>query len=143
MNWIDPWGLKVYRCCREVQVNRFVDKAAKLFGYKHCFIKTDTKEAGMGPAQGGPLPTFPVGIRTKVTDHTGQAPCATCEEFLDVDEDCVNQELEIGKNTGRWWPWNECNDFVDEILEKCHKKEKCGQGEKPELGDFSHLAPGP
>lgn len=38
------------------------------------------------------------------------------------DEACVNRELELGKDTGRWWPWNQCHTVVDDILERCEKK---------------------
>ena len=117
LNWIDPLGLKVYRCCREVQVNAAVDATARVLLLEHCYIKTDTVTAGMGPAGGGPLPSSPVGSRTEIVDHAGQT--SVCEEIPDVNEACVDQELTIGRDTGRWWPWNNCNTVVEDIFEQC------------------------
>src|SRR5690349_4280032 len=36
----DPYGLMVQKCCRNTQVNWWVDFLSKLTGLKHCFIKT-------------------------------------------------------------------------------------------------------
>jgi RHS repeat-associated protein len=98
--YIDPLGLKVFRCCRDLQVSPFVNAAAKAFGFKHCFIKTNTVEAGLGPANGGPLPAWPVGTPTAITDHSGQSllPGTTCKEISNVDEQCVN-----GCRSGNQW----------------------------------------
>jgi len=122
VNFIDPNGLKVFRCCRELRVNRVVDKITETLDLKHCFLKTDTKEAGMGPFEDGPLPLNPIGIKTKITDHTGQSSNSNREEIDNVDEDCVNRELQVGKYTGRWAPWNNCNTITNDILKKCKKK---------------------
>jgi RHS repeat-associated protein len=69
-NLADPYGLKVQKCCRNTQVNAFVDFFSQLLGLKHCFIKTDTVTAGMGPANNGPLPACPIFSKTAVTDHS-------------------------------------------------------------------------
>ena len=118
----DPYGLKVYLCCREIQVSPFLDKIAKSCGYRHCFIRTYSKEAGMGPANNGPLPAWPLGIPTSINNHNGQSINSICEEVKDVDESCVNRELAIGKSTGDWSPSNNCNTVANNILNKCKKK---------------------
>lgn len=44
----------------------------------------------------------------------------SCEKVPNVDEDCVNRELEIGKDTGRWVPpFNDCQTYAKEVLERC------------------------
>jgi RHS repeat-associated protein len=103
----DPYGLKVQKCCRYTQVNAWVDFLSRLTGVKHCFIKTDTITAGMGPANGGPLPACPIGIQTQITDHSAEAISpGDCKDVQAVDEECVNQALKIGTPTGRWTPTN-------------------------------------
>jgi RHS repeat-associated protein len=89
INWVDPLGLKVYVCDRKIDGGGLLVRVGNAMGLRHEFIKTDTKEVGMGPAEGGPLPAWPFGIKTKLVDHTGQAAAATCAEVPDVDEQCV------------------------------------------------------
>ena len=124
MSYIDPLGLKVFRCCRDVEVSPFIDTASRLFGLQHCFVKTDTLERGMGPADAGPLPTCPLGVPTAVVDHTGQSddPGTTCVEIPDANETCVNSQLDLGRATGRWGPNNNCNTFADEVIQNCQPK---------------------
>lgn len=118
---VDPLGLKVQRCCRDVQVNKTIDRIAQVFGFKHCFLRTDTLEAGMGPADNGPLPSCPAGVQTAVVRHTGQsdAPGTSCTDVTGVDEGCVNRRLTTGTPTGRWTPWNNCNSFIDQVTQSC------------------------
>ncbi len=103
-NWSDPRGLKVFRRCRDIQVNVIMNGVARLMGFKHCFLKTDSIEAGMGPADNGPLPTCPIGVQTAVTNHKGQSQSSEtqCTEVKDVNEKCVNDELGVGRPLGRW-----------------------------------------
>ena len=99
---LDPLGLKVYRCFAPVDVNPVANGAAKIVGAQHCWIKTDTVEAGMGPAGGGPLPASPCyGTQTAVIAQNSNRPGTTCEEIPDVDEDCVNKELQLGETGGQ------------------------------------------
>ncbi|MBF0647048.1 hypothetical protein HTZ97_09490 [Desulfuromonas acetoxidans] len=89
---------------------------------------TDTKEAGMGAAAGeipgqngnSDLPGVPV----QVVDHTGQydADNSSCEYYPHADEECVNNELEIGRSLGFWGPTNNCQTFANEVINKCSKK---------------------
>ncbi|MBZ5722959.1 MAG: RHS repeat-associated core domain-containing protein, partial [Acidobacteriia bacterium] len=119
----DPSGLKVSKCCRTTQVNWFVDFLSGVTGFKHCFIKTDTKTAGMGPVGGGPLPACPLYAQTQVRDHSSESG-ADCQEIPNVDESCVNRELQIGASTGRWTLTNQCNSFVYGVLYKCRTCKK-------------------
>ena len=129
MNLVDPSGLAVYRCCRDINVSPKIDMVANFFGVKHCFVRTDTKEAGMGPADNGPLPAFPLGVKTKINDHTGESWISDCVPQDCIDEDCVNRELQINRNTGRWMLWNNCNTEADRIIKKCKKKKsECCEG---------------
>ncbi len=113
-NWVDPFGLKVSLCSAPADI---------AYGaVDHHWIKTDTKEAGMGPANGGvpgnesdsPYTT------TTINDHTGrsEASGAQCEVVENVDEQKVNELLEIGKDTGRFSPWNNCQTLAQEILDQ-------------------------
>lgn len=118
----DPKGLEVYVC------NRPADLPFPLNQMNHEWLLTETKEAGMGanageiPAQNGnsDLPLSPV----QVVNHTDQSlqPNAQCDIQPSVDEDCVNRELEIGKKLGLWGPTNQCQSFVNEVINKCRIK---------------------
>jgi RHS repeat-associated protein len=120
LNYIDPLGLDVSRCCRDVDVNAVVDTVASVVGAQHCFIKTDTVEAGMGPAGGGPLPMSPCyGTQTAVVSHAGQAGSSQCQVVPNVDEECVNRGLAVGTPTGGWARSNNCNTFVDDLIRLC------------------------
>lgn len=89
----------------------------------HQWIKTSTKEAGMGGVEGnepgnesGDYPGDPV----EVTDHTGRSvqDGVTCEDAPpNINENLVNDQLEIGRGLGRWWPTNHCQSFVDQVIE--------------------------
>ncbi len=129
---VDVSGLTVHLCSRDTEINDVVDWFAGLFGMRHQFIKTDTKVAGMSNAGGGPLPLYPVGIPTVIGDHMGQVSKADCVEIKDIDEECVNRELEIGKSIGRWWPWHNCNTWAGTVLWKCQKDKKVCETAAPQ-----------
>lgn len=107
-----------------------------VFGFKHHWIKTDTKEVGLGPAGGG-VPGVPgqpgaqgtsidfPGEPTTLNDHSGASalPGAECEEISDVDESCVNKLLEIGSYKGPFGPIN-CQNVATDILKTCSTKPK-------------------
>ncbi len=119
VNHIDPLGLKVQVCCREVNVPGVMVRIGNAVGTKHCWLKTDTKSAGMGPADDGELPGSPCGTATKITDHSKET--GECNEVYYVDEACVNKELEMGKSTGNWGLMNQCNSFVGGVISRCAK----------------------
>ena len=105
-------------------------RAAQLmFGWvDHKWIETDEVSAGMG--SGNPLidqigDTFEAPFITEVfiVDHLGQNP-EQCDGISYVDEDCVNNELQIGKYLGRFHPLNHCQKFVKTIIDKCETEER-------------------
>ncbi|WP_221795150.1 RHS repeat-associated core domain-containing protein [Oceanobacter mangrovi] len=119
--YTDPLGLDVYLCSQPA------------FGISwnpldHQWIKTDSVEAGMGPAksscgdagnQSGDLPGDPV----QVCDHRQRDKTnSSCELVSDVDENKVNEQLELGRPLGRWWPWNQCQSFASDVLRNSSTK---------------------
>lgn len=115
--YIDPLGLAVKRCCRKAQI---------AFGLvSHCWLKTDTKVAGMNAqAQcsqaGNGGSDLPWVTPVVVSDHSCE-PSENCETFPDVDEGCVNRELTIGRSLGRFGMTNNCQTFAWQVLTKCSK----------------------
>ena len=116
--------------CAQFPANASVEichrKAQIAFGLvSHYWLKTDTVVAGMGSGRSavqigdefeGP------GTKVFVIDHTDQI-AETCEETVNHIEDCVNEELEVGKSLGRFTPVNNCQTFVRSVLKKCEKDE--------------------
>jgi RHS repeat-associated protein len=95
-NLADPFGLKVQKCCRNIQVNAVLDFFSQLLGLKHCYIKTDTVSAGMGPANGGPLPAWPYGVPTQINDHSKEPVSpGDCKDVPGADEPCVNKHFRL------------------------------------------------
>jgi hypothetical protein len=91
---------------------------------EHHWLRTSSREAGMGPASGAvpgeagsDCPFTP----TMVNDHTGRGamPGSICTPLANVSEPCVNEALELGRETGRWTPLNQCQSFVDAIVQQC------------------------
>ncbi len=112
---------RVEKCCRSVQTgNSVLDSMSEFLGLRHCWVKTSTKEAGMGPEDDGPLPSNPIGIKTKITDHSGEQ--GECNTYNQIDENCVNQKLVIGRSTGRWGPFNNCNTFAHSVIMGCRHR---------------------
>jgi RHS repeat-associated protein len=114
---IDPTGLVVKRCCRKAQI---------AFGLvSHCWLKTDTKVAGMNAqaqcsraGDGGS--NLPWVTPVVVSDHSCEVS-ENCETIPDVDEECVNRELTIGRDLGRFGMLNNCQTFAWAVLTKCQK----------------------
>jgi RHS repeat-associated protein len=115
----DPLGLIVQRCCRAARIIAgLVD---------HCWLKTDTLSAGMNDspscsqagadynASGLPF------TKVYVSDASCEQPNKPCQTIPDVDEGCVNRELAIGRELGRFTPGNNCQSFVRDVLQKCSK----------------------
>lgn len=107
---------KVQLCCRPADiVNGLVD---------HCWLKTSTITDGMNETSqctragndASGMPFSPV----VVSDHSCDKP-ERCDRY-DVNEQCVNKELSIGRDLGRFSPVNNCQTFARDILEKCRKK---------------------
>jgi len=109
------------------------------FDWQHYWLRTPQTEAGMNPAEGGD-PGYSGGFlsETAIRDHTGagrksDATCRPVEQYdmirgypptssVPYDQECVNQELQSGRATGKWVPFmNDCRAEVDAILETCRK----------------------
>jgi RHS repeat-associated protein len=113
--YTDPLGLLVELRCRPADI------AAGMVN--HCWLKTDTVEAGMnaqascsraGNDDSG-LPFQPV----VVSDHRCDKP-TIITPLPNVNESCVNNELKIGKPLGRFAPpFNSCQTYTQEVIEKC------------------------
>jgi RHS repeat-associated protein len=120
----DPLGLKVLLCERPNEIPEF-DDVPVLDDLPHKWFKTDTTEAGLGEAGGGMPGNELPGCRcqyTEIIDHTGESekPNSTCRELSRVDEECVNNELVIGRPQGAWTPgFNDCWSFVNRVIQKC------------------------
>jgi RHS repeat-associated protein len=115
LSFTDPLGLAVEMRCRPADI------AAGLVN--HCWIKTDTKEAGMNEqascsragndASGWPFQ--PV----VVSDHSCDKPTIVIP-LPNVNESCVNGELQLGKPLGRFAPpFNSCQTFTQDVIQKC------------------------
>jgi hypothetical protein len=125
--FIDPLERTVYICHRPLNLVgffSFLNNHPNLV--THTWIRTESKEAGLGPANGtvpgqnapADLPFTP----TAVVDHTGEskAPNASCTAVPDEDEDCVNEQLRLGTPQGRFIPGiNDCSTFASKVLNKC------------------------
>jgi len=124
--YFDNLGLKVYVCSRPVDIDYIPTTASENFMPWHEWIKTDSKEGGLGgdcPVPGQQCSDVPYVTETRVTDHSGQSNSSNsvCMEAIEVDEDCVNRLLTIGERRGRWTPFNQCQSYVSEIITACRK----------------------
>jgi uncharacterized protein RhaS with RHS repeats len=130
LRFVDPLGLKVYLCCAPAQI---------LLGLvDHCWIKTDTLEAGLSNLDEGQPPRAPGGqcdspwiAQMQVVTHVGESetrPGTSCTEIPDVDEQCVNDYLwtdsrGYGATAGAITPTNNCQSWANDALDDC--KPKC------------------
>jgi hypothetical protein len=136
----DYLGLKVQVCCRNLDVNPVANAAAWLAQAQHCWVKTDTKAAGMGPAAGGTLPGSPCcGTLTAINDHS-EDKATRCFDIPYADETCVNDALEIGKPLGEWKFRYNCNTFATDVVKSCGGRNVCLRWVTvtgPEFGEFT------
>jgi len=126
--YTDPDGLTVYLCKRKA------DLWINIVGLKHHWLKTDAGEAGMGKCGGG-VPGVDGGSDkpysdTCNNDHSGESarPGVICEEITNVDEACVNSKILKSRATGSWEPLNQCQSYVQDILDECRlprRPKKC------------------
>ncbi len=117
LRWTDPEGLEVSLCCRSIQTGSSLDAFADFMGLNHCYVRTDSKTAGMGSCTPGPLPSNPIGTPTCVTDHSSDS--GSCTSIPMVNEACVNRKLAVGQSTGPWGPSNNCNTFAASVFWAC------------------------
>jgi RHS repeat-associated protein len=135
LRWADRLGLRVFRCCAPADI---------AFGLlNHCWLKTDTREAGLGNLdEGQPAgEAIPGGrynclylAQTQIVNHAGASktrPGASCEEIKDVDEQCVDRNLVTdargyGATQGSFTLTNNCQTWANGVLSKCQSK-KCSK----------------
>ena len=120
----DPFGLDVYICERPIDVDWLPDWASQTVVPNHTWIKTDTKEAGMGgncPIPGQGCADVPYVTEVKIKDHSGQSdqPGASCLLMRNVDEQCVNNALTLGRDLGIWNGFNQCQSFAWSLVTRC------------------------
>ncbi len=98
-----------------------IGELAGLLGMKHQWLKTSSKEAGMGPTPGQDCDDCPYQTQTSITDQSGRStePGAECFVVSSADEACVDRALDIGRDLGTWTVSNQCNAFVARVLESC------------------------
>ncbi|MBP9825131.1 MAG: RHS repeat-associated core domain-containing protein, partial [Thermoanaerobaculia bacterium] len=112
VRYVDALGLEVQVCCAPANI---------LWGLvDHCWIKTDTVEAGTGADPGNSCngPFSPM----EIADHSGASetrPGAQCHPVPGVDEPCVNKALQIGASAGRFSPTNTCQSFAAGVIRDC------------------------
>lgn len=121
MNYGDPLGLEVTCWARPADLPFPANQL------EHWWIRTDTYEAGMGeregeiPGQDGNVACCY--IATQTVDHTGQSNMPNAHQLpipFQVDEECVNELIRPGNQTGPWVPpFNDCHTFVWSVLNRC------------------------
>ena len=89
----------------------------------HYWLKTETKEAGMGSDEVGDVKIgdkfeMPYATKVFIVDHSNQT-ALICKERSDVDEDCVNASLDVGRYLGHFSLTNNCQTFVSRVIDKC------------------------
>jgi hypothetical protein len=116
----DPTGLVVKVCKRPTTERR-------LGNFSHAWIVTDSKAAGIGPRPGDGQEVkmcfdLLTSMRIQIANqsHEDQSDC----DVVDVDEACVDRELEIGRDRGTFSLTNNCRTFVWEVINKCKRKRK-------------------
>ncbi|MCW5286300.1 hypothetical protein D8B29_19375 [Verminephrobacter eiseniae] len=115
LSFTDPLGLDVELRCRPAEI------VAGLVN--HCWLKTDTIEAGMNKRitcsrAGNELVNLD-SIWVVVSNHQCDIPTVITPVPF-VDEDCVNRELQIGKPLGMFLPpFKSCQTFAQDVIQKC------------------------
>jgi hypothetical protein len=107
-------------CCRKAEM------AGGLIS--HCWIRTSQKNAGMASnpqcrANVGDNYEAPFITKVYISDHSCEVPerCTDVPAHWNVDEACVNRELQIGKELGRFSPCNNCQTFATHLVFSCAK----------------------
>jgi len=92
-------------------------------GFRHWWLQTPNREAGMGP-RGGGVPGNQIDIPgvtpTTINDHRGQSERSNVHRqgVPGVDPARVDSLLAEGRETGPWIPLlNDCNHAMDDVLE--------------------------
>ena len=115
-------------------------------GAEHHWIRTTELEAGMAAdpvVTGGTLENVVVG------DHTGAGdqPGSSCDPVDNVDEECVNQNLQMNKSTSTGYKYGmflgvygigkngTCQTFVEKVLSACSNGEYSIETSDPDAYD--------
>lgn len=104
-------------------------KAQVAFGiFSHMWIKTEKVIAGMGGQifdgeMIGDVMELPYITDVFVRDHSHEI-AEKCEIKKGVDEECVNDQLDIGRYLGKWRMLNQCQTFVASVIDKCTTPEQ-------------------
>jgi hypothetical protein len=110
-------------CCAPVDVSWVPDIVASILP-KHCWLKTDTYESGMGadcPVPGQQCSDKP-GADTETIDHSGQSASrkdTECIPLKNIDAQCVDEKIRPGQKTGTWHPFNQCQSFTAGVMGEC------------------------
>lgn len=119
---IDILGKEVFLRAGVVDVKG--GKTAASLGIYHYWIKTDTKEAGLGnedgvPGENGQQNVDCIFSKTYIQDHTGRAFLFE-QKMENVVEDCVNAYLIIYSRVGNWIPiMSDCKSFATGVIKNC------------------------
>ncbi len=136
-DWIDPFGFDkkrkdcVWVCSRPTQFNGKWEWV-NYTGLSHSWIRTDTVEAGLGPATGnvpGAGAPDAIGSPTAIVNHAGESskPGSSCFQTCDVNVDAVNKQLQIGTPEGPFFPGlNDCHLFVSRVLQNASTARSTG-----------------
>ena len=130
--WEKPWSTRpaqspaletsgVYICSRPTNIVGWFSFANRFT--RHYWIKTPTKEAGLGgvegnvPGQDAP-PDSPYLSSTRINSHAGQStqPGASCDLVPDANPEIANQLLEEGRAMGSFTLTNNCYVFVETVI---------------------------
>ncbi|WP_367347172.1 RHS repeat-associated core domain-containing protein [Stenotrophomonas bentonitica] len=114
VKWTDPLGLDVMLCGQPAFNGRIpVD---------HQWIKTSSREAGMGTAKAGGDAGNQKGDRygdpVIVLSHPSRSlrDGASCKKVEGVDEALVDEQLTLGRELGNWTYDNQCRTFTTQVL---------------------------
>lgn len=107
------WTTGVMLCSRPAQI------AGGLID--HYWVVTATTSAGMGGN-----PNIPPGqeyegwgMPVTLNDHSNDT-ATQCTEQQNVDTQCVNQQLTLGRSLGRFMPpINQCQSFAYSVVNRC------------------------
>ena len=107
LNGRDPSGLVVRVC-----FGTALTEALRASGVSHQWIQTTTQSAGvLGTWWSTQVESHPPGVYDDVV----------CYDVANVDEECIDAFLkqQLGQAQGWWTPWNSCQTWVWDALNRC------------------------
>ena len=141
VNFSDPFGLcgqatggdstkaKKVEVCQDTPDILVVGSVLHVIGEDHMWLRTESKEAGLGPVGGG-VPgegeynigdNSPYFTQTSVNDHSGRGDRAgsRCTPLPNVQSACANRMMNVGERRGLWTLGNTCRTFVFGVIQAC------------------------